>query len=239
MKISKRLQKIAEWVPAGSAVADIGSDHALVPLYLVTNGISDRVIAGEVNEGPFQTARANVARMGLQEQIDVRKGDGLRVIQPGEVSVIILAGMGGGTILEILSEGREKLSGVKRLILQPQGDIAQVRVWLGQNGWVIRDEDLMEEEGLLYEILVAERGSPAALTMEEEEFGPILLRQGHPLLPLKLQQEIERAERVLKSLAESGSEMAAQKRREWENRWRWLREVMERVSNRQENDRHH
>ncbi|GIM44739.1 SAM-dependent methyltransferase [Collibacillus ludicampi] len=234
MKISKRLGRISEYVPFGSVVADIGSDHALVPIQLVTSGKVNRVIAGEVNDGPFQTAIANVSRMGLQHRVDVRKGDGLEVVKEGEVSVVIIAGMGGGTIVHILAAGRNKLSGVERLILQPQGDADRVRLWLGENGWMIYEEDLLMEDELLYEIIVAEPGVQS-LTKEEEEFGPILLRKSHPLLQVKLQQEIEKAERVLRSLERSNGEAAEKKRKELERRKNWLQEVKERVCNRKAN----
>jgi tRNA (adenine22-N1)-methyltransferase len=232
MKISKRLGRIADYVPVDSVVADIGSDHALVPIHLVTSGKVNRVIAGEVNDGPFQTAKANVSRMGLQHQVDVRKGDGLEVVTEGEVSVVIIAGMGGGTIVHILAAGRDKLLRVERLILQPQGDADRVRHWLSENGWMIREEDLLMEDELLYEIIVAEPGVQSLGTKEEEEFGPVLLRKRHPLLQVKLEQEIEKADRVLRSLERSSGDAAEKKRKELESRKHWLQEVKERVYNR-------
>lgn len=180
MKISKRLQCIAAFVPAGSRVADIGTDHALLPLYLVSRGTVPWAIAGELRKGPLMTARNHVERRGFQERIAVRQGNGLAVFAPGEVDVVILAGMGGQTICEILTAGKEKLPLLRRLILQPQGDIGLVRQWLVENGWKIQDEDLVLEDRQFYPIIVAEPGLNQPLTAVEREFGPVLLKKQLP-----------------------------------------------------------
>lgn len=230
MNISKRLERIAEFVPKGSIVADIGSDHGFVPIHLITEGKIHRAVAGEVNEGPFQRARANIAHVGLQKQIDVRKGNGLEVLAKGEVSVIVIAGMGGGTIVTILASGMEKLEGVKRLILQPQGDADHVRTWLTGNGWAIIDEDLILEDQVLYEIIVAEHGEQQ-LSEQETEFGPVLLQTAHPLLQRKIDQEMERTERVIRNVTKSKGEGAERKLEVMEQRKHWLQEVGQRVRN--------
>jgi len=163
VKLSKRLQMIADRVPAGSRLADIGSDHALLPTYLAQQGVITFGVAGEVNPGPFDAATRQVMECGLQARINVRLGDGLAVIQPGEVDVITIAGMGGSLIASILDAGKSKLQGVAKLILQPNVGEDQVRRWLNEQGWLLESEAILEEDGKIYEILTASPNGGAAL----------------------------------------------------------------------------
>ncbi|MFV9511042.1 tRNA (adenine(22)-N(1))-methyltransferase [Tepidibacillus sp. LV47] len=207
--LSNRLKTIASYVPNGKKIADIGSDHALLPNYLVINQIAPFAIAGDVNEGPLQAAKRQVQQYGLTNQISVRKGNGLEVIQENEVDVIIIAGMGGALIVEILEAGKEKLSTIERLILQPNIGEELVRKWLDQNHWQIVDETILEENGKIYEIIIAEpkriNGEDPYLGVErtKEELyrlGPVLWRKRPAILLKKWQQEAKKIDTIIKQL---------------------------------------
>ncbi|HBX24536.1 MAG TPA: SAM-dependent methyltransferase [Desulfotomaculum sp.] len=175
VRLSARLACVACYVPTGSVVADIGTDHAYLPVYLVRNRIVDRVVAGEVTRGPYRIAIEAVRTAGLDSQIEVRLGDGLQVIYPGEVNVVVLAGMGGRTICGILASGRSVLERLERLILQPMRDAAMVRHWLVQNGWQMTDEDMVYEDNHFYVVIVARPGREKITDSVVFELGPRLM----------------------------------------------------------------
>jgi tRNA (adenine22-N1)-methyltransferase len=205
LKLSKRLEMVANEIPKGSILADIGSDHAYLPIFCYLKGLIRLAIAGEVVEGPYQTAKNQVERLQLMSAIDVRKGDGLEVIEKGEVDVVTICGMGGALITSILDSGTEKLSGVKRLILQPNIMAVNIRKWLFQNGWSIVREHILEEDDKIYEIIVAEAGTPkSAYTQEQFEkellLGPFLLKEKNEVFVKKWSSEKLNWERVLSQL---------------------------------------
>lgn len=217
-QLSARLIRVAEWIPNGMRVADIGSDHAYLPCFLVLRDETTTAIAGEVNEGPFQLAKSQVQRLGLSHKIDVRKGNGLEVLQKGEADVIAIAGMGGGLITTILDEGKEKLEGVTRLVLQPNVAARQIRIWLRQNGWRIHKEGILSEDEKIYEIIVAERGDDKDLYEEETEkkllLGPYLMKEKNKIFYEKWQHEVSVWKRILSQLDEATeNETSKQKRK--------------------------
>lgn len=180
IKLSNRLQAVARHIPAGLSVADIGCDHGYLPVFLAINDIAPKVIAGDRNKGPLSAAGQLISLLSLENQISTRLGDGLSILQPGEAEVICIAGMGGVTITEILMADMPKAKAAKRLILQPQRNVAAVRRFLADNGFKLIAEDLAEDDGFFYEILVAEPGE-MRLDDLQAEFGPLLLQNGHPL----------------------------------------------------------
>lgn len=204
-KLSFRLETVAKYVPKESRLADIGSDHAYLPSYLVKNGQISFGIAGEVAKGPYQSAEKNVMAEGLSEKIVVRLGDGLDVIQPGEVDCITIAGMGGSLIANILENGKEKLQFVKRLVLQPNINAIAIRSWLVENNWELIAEEIIEEDGKIYEILAAEKGEPlrpySGVQVELGLLvGPFLLKRREKAFKKKWAQEKKNWQRIYEQL---------------------------------------
>ncbi len=204
VKLPARLQAVAEFIPPGKAVADIGTDHALLPVYLAARGLASRVIAVEKAPGPLDAARRAVTASGLDGRIEVRAGDGLRPLAPGETDVLVLAGMGGRTITEILEAAPAVVRAADTLVLQPQEPVAPARRWLIENGWRLADEELVEEAGRLYPVIRAVPGEAELLDDVLLEVGPVLTARKHPLLGRYLDGIIRRYAEVLAGLDRSG-----------------------------------
>ena len=204
--ISKRLELVASFVPQGAILLDVGSDHAYLPIELVERGQIESAIAGEVVEGPYQSAVKNVEAHGLKEKIQVRLANGLAAFEEGDqVSVITIAGMGGRLIARILEEGLDKLANVERLILQPNNREDDLRIWLQENGFQIVAESILEEAGKFYEILVVEVGQ-MKLSASDVRFGPFLSKEVSPVFVQKWQKEAEKLEFALGQIPEKNLE---------------------------------
>jgi tRNA (adenine22-N1)-methyltransferase len=233
LKLSKRLEAVANVVPKGVTLADIGSDHAYLPIYCFLRKIVTYAIAGEVVEGPFQTAKNQVERLNLQGSIDVRKGDGLEVITQGEVDVITICGMGGALIASILENGKEKLTGVKRLVLQPNISAISVRKWLILNDWKLIQEMILEEDDKIYEILIAEKGEPVSPYKTSDMskqllLGPYLLKENSQVFRKKWTLEKINWERILTQLeGASPSEDVEEKKKELINYIEFVKEELD------------
>ena len=200
--ISKRLEMVASFVPHGSILLDVGSDHAYLPIELVERGQIKSAIAGEVVEGPYQSAVKNVEAHGLNEKIQVRLANGLAAFEEtDQVSVITIAGMGGRLIATILEEGLDKLSNIQRLILQPNNREDDLRIWLQEHGFRIVAESILEEAGKFYEILVVEAGQ-MKLSASDIRFGPFLSKEVSPVFVQKWQKEATKLEFALSQIPE-------------------------------------
>ncbi|WP_368294635.1 tRNA (adenine(22)-N(1))-methyltransferase TrmK [Dehalobacter sp. TBBPA1] len=167
IKLGSRLETIASLVPAGARIGDIGTDHAYLPVYLVQAGVICQAVGVDVHRGPYESAVENVKAYGLQDNIQIRHGDGLIPLESGEVDTLVIAGMGGVTILEILATKPDVLQSVQTLILQPQGAENRVRFELLSEGWRLSEECLTEEDGRLYTVICLSRSE--GLDREEVE----------------------------------------------------------------------
>ncbi|UTX66158.1 tRNA (adenine-N(1))-methyltransferase [Streptococcus oralis] len=200
--ISKRLELVASFVPQGAVLLDVGSDHAYLPIELVERGQIKSAIAGEVVEGPYQSAVKNVEAHGLKEKIQVRLANGLAAFEEeDQVSAITIAGMGGRLIATILEEGLGKLANVERLILQPNNREDDLRIWLQDHDFQIVAESILEEAGKFYEILVVEAGQ-MKLSASDLRFGPFLSKEISPVFVQKWQKEATKLEFALSQIPE-------------------------------------
>ena len=199
-KLSKRLAAVAAYVPKNSRLADVGSDHAYLPLFLVEKGHIDFAVAGEVVQGPYQSALANVTQASKQEQIQVRLANGLAAINSSDqIDTITIAGMGGRLIADILSAGMDKLANVQRLILQPNNREDELRIWLEENGFQIVAEEMVVENQKFYEILVVEQGQ-MTLNQLEKRFGPYLMQEKSADFIAKWQNEARKLSQSLEKV---------------------------------------
>lgn len=201
-QLSYRLGRVASHVPEGAIVADIGSDHAYLPCYLVAEGLAERAIAGEVVKGPFESAKKQVRQEGLEDRITVRLASGLAAIEPADgVTAITIAGMGGPLIASILEQDKARLEGVQRLILQPNVHAKAIREWAAANGWHIVNEEILEENSKIYEIIVLEPAGKAVEFKEKELlFGPVLMAQRSDVFHTKWQREMAQWQKIVASM---------------------------------------
>ena len=133
VKLSKRMERLADMVTGGGCLADVGTDHGYVPIYLCEKKRILSAVAMDVRRGPLERAEAHIREAGLEAYIETRLSDGLEGLRAGEAHTVLIAGMGGPLTVRILSDGQEKLEGAGELILQPQSEIAKVRRWLSEN----------------------------------------------------------------------------------------------------------
>ncbi|MDB6218266.1 tRNA (adenine(22)-N(1))-methyltransferase [Streptococcus oralis] len=204
--ISKRLELVASFVPQGAVLLDVGSDHAYLPIDLVERGRIEGAIAGEVVDGPYQSALKNVEAHGLKEKIQVRLANGLAAFEEeDQVSAITIAGMGGRLIATILEEGLGKLANVERLILQPNNREDDLRIWLQDHDFQIVAESILEEAGKFYEILVVEAGQ-MKLSASDVRFGPFLSKEVSLVFVQKWQKEAAKLEFALSQIPEKNIE---------------------------------
>ncbi|MDA8334552.1 MAG: class I SAM-dependent methyltransferase [Peptococcaceae bacterium] len=196
-----RLKQVASLVPRGTVVADIGTDHALLPMYLVREGVCPRVIATEVADGPLRLAGANLASFPWRERVELRRGDGLSVLAPGEADAVVLAGMGGNTMRAMLTAAPAVLAAGPLLILQPMNGERRLRQWLYEHDRYIVAERLVRERGRLYVVMAAVPGRAPLPDLLALTVGPRLIENRDPLLPVHLERLAGRLEVLRRSLA--------------------------------------
>ena len=184
MKLTDRLLKIADLVTKGKKIADIGTDHGYIPVYLLNKGHVDFAILADVNKGPLENARSEVRHNNLNDKVDLRLGSGIEVLNENEVDEVIIAGMGGILISELLEAKKSVAHNLDKLILQPMQAQDELRKYLLNNGYEILDEVLVKEDFRIYEIIVA-KYTGKNTNVEDEiyyEVGNKLIENKDPLL---------------------------------------------------------
>lgn len=189
--ISRRLECCGQMIVPGAAVADIGTDHGYLPIWLIRNGICATVYAADLRPKPLEKAQENARSFGVAEQIHFRLSDGLACFDGSEADTIVCAGMGGDLIIHILSAAKWLRQEKYTLILQPQSSGQDLRRWLGEQGFTIIREHLVQEGGFFYTVMAAKFGRPMHLTPGQQFLSPWLLAERSPLLPRQMDRLID------------------------------------------------
>ena len=196
VKISNRLMTAAALVTQGYTLADVGTDHGYIPIYLLQQKKIPAAIAMDINEGPLERAKEHIALYGLQAYIQTRLSDGVAALKPGEVEAVLIAGMGGGLVMHILKDGEKVCQSAKELILQPQSEIEHVREFLREKGYTILAEDMVYEDGKFYPMMKVqyqgenENAQKASEVLKLSDlYGGLLLQNRHPVLKTFLEKE--------------------------------------------------
>ena len=208
MKLTDRLLKIASLVTEGKRVADIGTDHGYIPVYLLNQGKVPYAILADVNKGPLENARGEVRHNKLLDKVDLRLGSGIEVLVKGEVDEVIIAGMGGILISELLEAKLEVAHSVDKLILQPMQAQNELRKYLLNNGFEILDEVLVKEDFRIYEIIIAKYTGKNTVVSDEiyYEVGTKLIENKDPLLNEFIDKKIYMYNSIIKKIEGKSSE---------------------------------
>lgn len=210
MEISKRLQAVVALV-SYPVIADIGTDHGYVPIYLHKMGKIQKALACDVRKGPLEKAKENIFLFQAQDHIETRLGNGLIPVRPGEVETAVIAGMGGMLTLRILKDSPEVVASLKELILAPQHDVDGVRRYLHSIGFIIETEIMMKEDGKYYNIMRCIPGEEEYPREIDYLYGKKLLFQKEPLLKELLTMEERKYRLVEQKLLESDTENAKER----------------------------
>ena len=214
MQLSKRLQAVAKLVTPTHTMADIGTDHGYLPIYLITERIVERAIAMDVNEGPLDVAKANIAKYQCANKIETRRSDGVTALMANEAQTIVIAGMGGNLVIKILKEGAELLVSVPELILQPQSEITAVRKFLQENGYDIVAEEMVCEDGKYYPMMKVVHGDMPPYRETDFIYGPCLLKDKNPVLKQFLDKEKETLCKISQQISQQGSALTTGRQQE-------------------------
>lgn len=219
------MKYICEEVIPGKTAADIGTDHGIVPMYLLANGIVPFCIMTDVNKGPILKARDNLFSSGLDtSNFRLVLGDGLKVLEPGCASTVIIAGMGGELIQSIILGSPEVSSTVERFVLQPRSKSSVLRTALLEHGYAIVGERLAREGGRICQIITVEHADRTTLTVEQFPgeldlfIPPMLYERKDPLLPEFLKGKKHAAQIIIDGIKDKGGPEMDEKRSFWNSR---------------------
>lgn len=236
IKLSDRLHAAADFVTSKSRVADIGTDHGYLPIYLVESGRCPGALAMDIKEGPIARAREHIAENQLESYIEARLSDGLKNLRHGEADSIVIAGMGGLTMIRILEAGAELAADAKELVLGPQSDFAKVRQFLREQKMYIDKENLVYEDGKYYPMLHVvwkepkedvqagyikiqaflqdKLQDPRCVQQALDQYGAYLACSRHPVLSMLLERDGRLKQEILCSLQQSKGQQEHQLRKQ-------------------------
>lgn len=212
MKISKRLEQIAKLI-RGKRVADIGTDHAYLPIYLCQQGLAEEVLACDVGKGPLEKAKENIKAHGFEDRIHTYLSNGFHKITEQTVDTAVVTGMGGLLMIDILKAEESFVKGLKEWILSPHEDVKEVRKFVYEMGFCIDAEKMLKEKGHFYTIFRCVPNIQKEMYEQEifYEYGEILLKRQEPILKEFLEQEESKQRRLLERLEQSQQKEAVLK----------------------------
>lgn len=214
MQLSKRLEAVVRLAGTCQCIADIGTDHGYIPIYMVQQHLAERAIAMDVNKGPLERAQKNVQAYRMEDKIVTRLSDGATALKSGEADGVIIAGMGGLLTIRILEAGEKNLKTVQTLVLQPQSELEQVRKFLAEHGYRITAEDMVLDEGKYYPMMRVEHGIQEKWEEQEYAFGKYLIAAKNPVLLEFLEKEEKLCREILSSLEGKSGEHIERRRAE-------------------------
>ncbi len=204
--LSQRLLILTEMIIMGEPTADIGADHGELAKYLVKKQLAPRVIASELGDGPYRRLLASLNNSPGREMIEVRQGDGLTVLAPGEVVNVVIAGLGGDVMVKMLSRDGRKVASFKRFVFQPMSRPGSLRRELSQKGWPILEERLVEDNGRLFVAISSSPGNkPYRLSALEIDIGPLLLKSENQLRTPYLESYLQKYKVAYSGLLRAGT----------------------------------
>lgn len=231
MQLSDRLRLVAEFVTKGYAVADIGTDHGYIPIWLVENGRIPKAYAMDIGKGPLERAKEHIRLYGYEDKIETRLSDGLRELKENEADSVIIAGMGGALIVNILKEGKKVLETVKELILSPHTEIHLVRHYLIENGYDIEREQMVYDMGKYYTVIKAVHTEDKSMRQiydcDEYNYiyGRLLIKEKSDVFMDFIRSERKKTAVILENLEKSQG--AVEKKQQLKEKMKYLKRLEE------------
>jgi len=227
MKLTPRLMKIAEMVPLSDSMADIGTDHAYLPIFLLEQEKIRRAVACDIHKGPLLRAASNIADRGMNGLITLRLGSGFETLRSGEVNGAVIAGMGGLMMIDILKKSPVVSSSFQWLILQPQNHVAELKKYICEHYFQIVKECLVEEANQLYEIMKIVPGKSSMITLFEAEIGVTNDYRRDPLFAKHIGKLIKKRDFLINGIAsDTDNDINRRKREKAMNEKKELEELI-------------
>lgn len=226
MILSKRLMAIAELVPKNSIVGDIGTDHGYIPAYLIKNNISKKVIGTDISQGSLDKIIGYIEKSGHEKKIESRLGYGLEVLKTYEVDTVVISGMGGVLINEILDKDKNITNSITNFIFQPMLGVKELRKYLMENSFEIIREELVKEDNKYYEIIFAKKGKGYIEKEINFEIAKDLILGKHPIVKEFVDNKMYLAERIIKDLDGKESERVQERYNDLSELIKEYREVL-------------
>lgn len=213
--LSDRLSAIATQVTPGKKVIDIGTDHAYLPIALVGSGAAPEAVAADIKKGPLAIAAANILKSGLSASIKTVQSDGFSAVEVEGGEAAVIAGMGGATMMGIISAAGQKAMRLSELVLEPQSRVPDVRKYLCRTGFSFLDEVMVTEDGKFYPVMkVTYTGEKRLLTEAQALYGPRLLEKRDPVLLRFLERETEGLSTIEQGIEDAAGLMGMNEGRE-------------------------